>query len=154
MTEHDFTITISVDQTPGEAYSAIVHVNDWWTGSNEGKPDEVGAEFIHRDGEAHYCKIRVTELVPGRKVIWPVLDNHFNFVGDQDEWKGTRITFEIAEAEGQTQVRFAHLGLAPEFECFDVCSNAWGSLINGNLRALIKKQGTSNLRSGALRHVG
>jgi hypothetical protein len=38
---------------------------------------------------------------------------------------------EIAEAEGQTQVRFAHLGLAPEFECFRVCSNAWGSLING-----------------------
>jgi hypothetical protein len=68
------------------------------------------------------------------------LDNHFNFVGDQDEWKGTQITFEIAETEGRTQVRFAHRGLAPEFECFNVCSNAWGSLINGSLRTLIAKE--------------
>jgi hypothetical protein len=68
MTDHDFTTTISVDQAPDEAYSAILHVADWWTGSNEGKRDEVGDEFIHRDGETHYCKIRVTELVPGRRV--------------------------------------------------------------------------------------
>jgi hypothetical protein len=74
----------------------------------------------------------------GRKVSWLVLDNHFGFVTDQDEWKGTQITFEIATVGGKTQVRFAHLGLAPEFECFDVCSNAWGFLINGSLRALMR----------------
>jgi hypothetical protein len=140
MTNHDFTTTISVDQTPDEAYSAILHVGGWWVGNNEGMCGEIGDEFIHRDEEAHYCKLRVTELVPERKVTWLVLDNYFNFVGDQDEWKGTQITFEIAEAEGRTQVRFAHLGLAPEFECFDVCSNAWGSLINGSLRTLITKE--------------
>jgi hypothetical protein len=137
MTSHDFTVNISVDQTPAEAYSAILNVAGWWTGSNEGKCDELGDEFIHRDGEAHYCKLRVTELVPGGKVTWLVLDNDFSFVADQAEWKGTQITFDIATVGEKTQVRFAHLGLAPEFECFDVCSNAWGSLINGSLRALI-----------------
>ena len=116
MTQHDFTTTISVDQTPDEACAAILHVGGWWAGSNEGKCNEVGEEFIHRDGEAHYCKIRVTELVPGRKVTWLVLDNHFDFVKDQDEWKGTQITFEIAKAGEQTQVHFVQLGLAPEFE--------------------------------------
>jgi 8-hydroxy-5-deazaflavin:NADPH oxidoreductase len=141
MTHHDFTTTISVAQTTDEAYAAILHVGGWWTGSNEGRCDEVGDEFIHRDGEAHYCKIRVTELVPGQKVAWLVLDNYFSFVEDQDEWRGTQITFEIAEAEGKTQVHFAHLGLDSEFECFDVCSNAWGSLINGSLRTLIKEEG-------------
>jgi hypothetical protein len=140
MTHQDFTTTIAVDQTPDEAYSAILRVGGWWIGKNEGTCDEIGDEFIHRDGEAHYCKLRVTDLVPGRKVAWLVLDNYFNFVRDQDEWKGTRMTFEIAEAEGQTRVRFAHLGLARDFECFDVCSNAWGSLINGSLRSLISKQ--------------
>ena len=137
MTGDDFTATISVNQTPDEAYSAILNIGGWWTGSNEGKCDQLGDEFIHRDGEAHYCKLRVTELVPGRKVTWLVLDNHFSFVADQDEWKGTQISFEIATVGAKTQIRFAHLGLAPEFECFDVCSNAWGSLINGSLRALV-----------------
>src|SRR6266446_2232400 len=27
--------------------------------------------------------------------------------------------------------------LLPEYECFHVCSNAWGSYINGSLRSLI-----------------
>ena len=140
MSDHDFTTTVSVGQTPHEAYSAILNVDGWWTGSNEGKCDEVGDEFIHRDGEAHYCKLRVTGLAPNERVTWLVLDNHFTFVENQDEWKDTQITFEIAAAEGQTQVRFAHLGLAPEFECFEVCSNAWVSLINGSLRTLITRE--------------
>jgi hypothetical protein len=140
MSDHDFTTTVSVGQTPHEAYSAILNVDGWWTGSNEGKCDEVGDEFIHRDGEAHYCKLRVTGLAPNKRVTWLVLDNHFTFVENQDEWKDTQITFEIAAAEGQTQVRFAHLGLAPEFECFEVCSNAWVSLINGSLRTLITRE--------------
>jgi Activator of Hsp90 ATPase homolog 1-like protein len=141
MTHQDFTTTISVDQKPDDAYSAILRVADWWTGTNEGKWHEAGDEFTHRHGESHYCQIRVTELVPGRKVSWLVLDNRFAFVQDQDqdEWTGTQITFEIAETEGRTRIRFAHLGLVPEFECFDACSNAWGSLINGNLRTLITK---------------
>ena len=29
------------------------------------------------------------------------------------------------------------IGLVPEFECFDNCSNAWGFYINGSLRDLI-----------------
>ena len=140
MSDHDFTTTVSVGQTPHEAYSAILNVDGWWTGSNEGKCDEVGDEFIHRDGEAHYCKLRVTGLAPNKRVTWLVLDNHFTFVENQDEWKDTQITFEIAAADGQTQVRFAHLGLAPEFECFEVCSNAWVSLINGSLRTLITRE--------------
>ena len=37
MTHQYFTTTIAVDQAPDEAYSAILHVADWWTASNEGK---------------------------------------------------------------------------------------------------------------------
>jgi hypothetical protein len=47
------------------------------------------------------------------------------------------MTFDIARDESRTEVRFAHLGLVPEFECFDACSNAWGFYINGSLRRLI-----------------
>jgi hypothetical protein len=36
-----------------------------------------------------------------------------------------------------TEVRFTHAGLVPEYECFDVCSNAWGFFIGDSLRNLI-----------------
>ena len=62
---------------------------------------------------------------------------HLNFVEDQTEWVGTTISFDIAEKGDQTEVRFAHLGLLPEFECFGVCSNAWGALMRSSLPSLI-----------------
>jgi hypothetical protein len=81
--------------------------------------------------------IRVTEFIPGKKVVWRVLDNYFNFTEDKSEWKDTEISFEISRKSNKTEVRFAHLGVVPEYECFDVCSNACGSYINGSLRSLI-----------------
>ena len=31
------------------------------------------------------------------------------------------------------------MGLIPEYECFDACSNVWSSYVNGSLRSLITK---------------
>jgi hypothetical protein len=55
---------------------------------------------------------------------------------DRNEWNGSDIVFELSE-NGKTEVRFAHVGLVPQIECYDSCSNAWGLLVNGNLRKLI-----------------
>jgi hypothetical protein len=42
------------------------------------------------------------------------------------------------------------VGLAPDVECFDSCSNAWGFYITGSLRNLIASgQGEPNPREGA-----
>jgi len=87
--------------------------------------------------DVHYCKMKLTEVIPGKKVVWLVLDNYFNFTEDKSEWKGTEITFEISKKGNKTEIRFTHLGLVPEYECFNICSDAWGSYINGSLRSLI-----------------
>ena len=64
-------------------------------------------------------------------------DATLSFATNQQEWKGTDILFEIARKGKQTEVRFTHEGLVPDFECYENCSNAWGMLVNGNLRKLI-----------------
>jgi|SRR5580704_10757233 hypothetical protein len=61
----------------------------------------------------------------------------FQFTEDKTEWKDTKIVFDVSEKGGKTEIHFTHLGLVPEYECFSVCSNAWGSYINGSLRSLI-----------------
>jgi hypothetical protein len=81
--------------------------------------------------------MKLTEVIPGKKVVWLVLDNYFNFTKDKSEWKGTKITFEISKKGNKTEVRFTHLGLVPKYECYDICSNAWGTYINGSLKNLI-----------------
>ncbi len=135
--EQHFTTTFSVDRTPQDAFEGIVNVRGWWSEDAAGVTDQVGGEFVHRYQDVHRCTIRVTELVPGRKVAWLVVDNYFNFIEDQAEWKGTEIIFEIAEKEGGAEVHFTHVGLVPQYECYDVCSNAWGGYLSGSLRNLI-----------------
>jgi hypothetical protein len=66
-----------------------------------------------------------------------VLDNYFNFTKDQSEWIGTKVSFEITEKDGKTQIRFTHIGLVPAHECYEICENAWTGYIQNSLRALI-----------------
>ena len=139
MTEKkDFTITLLVDNTPKEAFDAINNVRGWWSEEIEGKTDELG-EIKHHYRDIHRCTIKIIELVPGKKVRWHVVDNYFNFVKDKSEWKDTDIVFEIAQKGDKTEVRFTHVGLVPVYECYGVCSGAWGTYINGSLRDLITK---------------
>jgi hypothetical protein len=135
--EQSYTSTFSVERTPQEAFAAITNVRGWWSEEIEGVTDKVGGEFDHHFKDVHRCRIRVTELVPGRKVAWRVLDNYFNFITDQAEWKDTEVVFEISETDGGAEVRFTHVGLVPQYECYDVCSNAWSGYLDGSLRSLI-----------------
>jgi hypothetical protein len=139
MNSRNFTTAFTVDQTPEEAFAAINNVRGWWTGEPgvEGSTDKLGDEFTYRYKPHHYSKQKVTELVPGKKIVWLVLDSAINFVADKSEWKGTTIIFEIAKKSAKTEVRFTHVGLVPNFECYSACSNAWGSYINGSLQNLI-----------------
>jgi hypothetical protein len=137
MSDQSYTTTFSVDRTATEALDAINDPRAWWSEEIDGRSDRVGEVFTFRVKDIHYSQIRVTELVPGKKVVWRVLDNYMNFIDDQSEWKDTEIRFELSEKDGTTEVRFTHAGLVPAYECFEICSNAWGFYIGGSLRSLI-----------------
>ena len=137
ISDQSLTATFSVDQTPEEAFAAINDVRGWWSGDIEGDTDRLGAEFTYRNKDVHRSKQRITEFVPGKRVAWQVLDSDLNFVKDRKEWNGTRILFEISKKNDGTEVRFTHVGLAPDHECFDICSNAWGFYIKDSLRRRI-----------------
>ena len=137
MNDQNLSFAFTVDKTPEEAFAAINNVRGWWSGNIEGSTDKVGDEWTYRYEDVHYSKQRVTELVPGERVVWLVLDGFLNFVEDKTEWTGTEIRFDISRKGDQTEVRFTHVGLVPEFECFGACSNAWGGYVSGSLRSLI-----------------
>ena len=132
-----YTTAFTVDQSPEEAFAAINDVREWWTGDVEGSADKLGNEFTYRYEDVHYSKQKVTELVPGKKVVWRVIDSQLNFAQDKNEWTGTELTFEISKKGKETEIRFTQVGLVPKFECFDSCSNAWSFYVNRSLKSLI-----------------
>ena len=137
MNEGSLTITFTVDCTPEEAFAAITNVRGWWSGEIDGDTDRLGAEFTYRYQDIHRSTQKITELVPGRRVAWHVVDGYLNFTEDKTEWTGTDMTFDIAPKVAGTEVRFTHVGLVPDYECFDSCSGAWNFYIASSLPRLI-----------------
>lgn len=137
MTTTDFTTTILVDQTPKEVFTAINKVCGWWSENIDGSTDKLDAEFLYHYKDVHICKLKIIEFVPDKKVVWLVLENQFNFTKDQNEWKGNKIVFEISEKENQTQLQFTQFGLTTNYECYNVCRDAWTSYIQDSLKNLI-----------------
>jgi len=137
MTKQNLTHAFTVHKTSDEAFAAINDVRAWWSGDIDGVTDQLGAEWTYRYKDMHYSKQRIVELIPGKKVVWLVVDSYLSFVKDKTEWNGTTITFDIAAKGDGTAVTFTHVGLAPDVECYEACSDAWGSYIKGSLRNLI-----------------
>jgi hypothetical protein len=137
MTNANFTTVITVDRTPEEVFSAINNVRGWWSQAVEGDTDRPGAVFYYHYKDVHRSTLKITEFEPGKRVVWHVLENYFNFVEASTEWTGTDIVFEIIPKGSSTEVRFTHVGLIPAYECYEVCSSAWGTYITRSLRDLI-----------------
>jgi len=138
MNTQNFTAAFTVDQTADEVFAAINDVRGWWSENIDGTTDSLGEEFTLLNLPMHRCTIRIAEHVSGERVVWHVMDNLFSFTEDKTEWKDTDIHFDIARRDDKTELTFAHLGLVPDYECFDICSNAWGFYVNTSLRGLIR----------------
>lgn len=137
MNEQHFTTAFTVDRSPQQVFEAINNVRGWWSEATEGETGKRGAVFYYHYQDIHHCTFKITELVPGKKVVWHVLHNAFSFTQDKTEWSGTDVVFEIARQGDQTELRFTHRGLLPAHECYDICSNAWGQFVDRSLRDLI-----------------
>lgn len=73
------------------------------------------------------------ELTPDRKIAWLVTDSKLTFVENETEWTGTKLSFDISEEDNKTKIVFTHVGLVPEFECYDSCAPAWTQYIQERL---------------------
>jgi hypothetical protein len=137
MQTSDFTTTISVDQTPKQVFDAVNNVRGWWSEEIEGNTDKLHDVFKYNFEGAHRSQIKLTEVIPNKKVVWLVLDNYFKSMKDHREWTGTKITFEISTVDSKTLLHFTHVGLNNEYECYEICSSAWTHYIQESLLNLI-----------------
>lgn len=137
MKNQDYSIHMIVEQDPETVYNAINNVRGWWSEEIEGPTDVLNKEWFYHYKDIHLCKMKVVTLNPYQKVVWEVMENHFNFVSNTTEWVGNRLIFEIVKEDGKTKLTFTQQGLTSFYECFEVCREAWTNYITSSLYKLI-----------------
>lgn len=137
MTEQGHTVELTVHRTPQEVFDAVGNVRGWWSESVVGDTASAGSEWDYRYQDVHSCRIRVAEAVPGERVVWDVLENHFSFTEDPREWVGTRMVYAIASEGDGTTLTFTHEGLVESHECYGVCVQGWDFYVGQSLRELL-----------------
>jgi len=66
------------------------------------------------------------------------MDNYFKFTKDKVNGSATKSV--LKSLKRITRLKFASpIGLVPEYECYDICQNAWSTYIHESLRSLIRQ---------------
>ena len=136
MEKQDYTISISVNTTPEEAYNGINQVADWWSTNFQGQSANLNDVFTVSFGQTSIT-IKVVKLVPFQKIGWHVIDCYKHWLKDKKEWKDTTMTWEISSENDVTNIHFIHFGLVPGIECYNDCEGAWNQYITGSLFKLL-----------------
>lgn len=131
----NYNCTFTVKNTPQEVSDSICNVNEWW-GNTEGGTTRQNDEFIYRVGTT-WVEFKITEMIPGKRIVWQATDCELPWLKDKKEWKGTSVTFDISTANGETQVSMTHVGLTPQVECYEDCKAGWNHFAGNSLKNLI-----------------
>jgi hypothetical protein len=137
MDHRNYQHTFVVPVTPAAAFDAITRVTEWWTVNTDGDTKAVGDAFTVHFGDVHRTTQRITEAVPGKRIVWHVTESHLPWLKDTEEWKGTDIVFALAAVPEGTRLTVTHIGLTPNVECFTQCEKGWDHFIGLSLFKLL-----------------
>ena len=121
----DLMHQIPIAATPDRVYAAVATsagLRGWWTADSNAE-EKVGgkAEFGFAKRSVMF-RMTVERLEPGKTVVW-------SCHGDQPEWAGTRLTWDISPEGGASMLRFTHGGWKAADDYFAMCNSTWGELM-------------------------
>jgi hypothetical protein len=151
MKDKNYTSIIAVNKDTETSFKAIKNFRAWWSEEIEGNTDKLDETFFYHYKDVHVCKLKLIEEIPNKKLVYLVIDNAFNFTKDKTEWINTKLIFDILKEGEHSKITFTHEGLIPQYECYEVCNDAWTGYIQGSLKKLIETgTGKPNGKEGGL----
>lgn len=133
----DFHLIAHVAAPAAEVQNRISKVDKWWAKQFKGAANKLNDQFSVYFGDT-YVDFKISELIPGKKIVWKVTDCNLHWIKDKKEWNDTEVTWAIAEKDGRTQIDFVHKGLTPVSECYESCKPGWTHHIKDSLLKLIE----------------
>jgi len=110
-----YTVAVKLAKTANEVYDHIINnVSGFWPEEFEGESKKLNDEFVFRSGDAHFSKNKLIELIPGKKVVWLVIESIRKT--DNYKWTGAKMIFELSEIGNDTLLEFTYDGPVLENE--------------------------------------
>jgi hypothetical protein len=72
-------------------------VNLWWKKDFSGSAEKLNDKFKVLFGEPSFVDFVVSEFVPGKKLVWKVIDCYLPWFQDKKEWNTTEVDFQLSE---------------------------------------------------------
>jgi uncharacterized protein YndB with AHSA1/START domain len=120
----DINHLISINASPDAVYAALATqrgLASWWTADTRADEKVGGKAEFGFDDRGMVFRMRIDELVPGKRVVWSCL-------GDQPEWSGTTLTWTISRENDVSVLRFTQRWKAMT-DMVAICNSTWGELI-------------------------
>jgi hypothetical protein len=86
ITPRSFRVDQSADEVRSDQQRSWMVV-----GRNRGRHRPTRRQFTYLYKDMHRTKQNITELIPGKKTVWRVLESDLSFLKDKNEWTGTEI---------------------------------------------------------------
>jgi len=131
----NYQSSIQTNVAHEQAFAEIGRVAKWWNKRVTGSSEKIGDRFKVDFGPT-WVEFRVVESVANQKIVWEVTDCYLHWIHDKTEWTGTKIVWELEQANAYTKVTMTHVGLTPAAECFDACEAGWNFYVGESLLKL------------------
>ncbi len=116
---------IGIAASPQKVYEAIATaegLRSWWTADSRADPEVGGTAEFGFDNRRTVFRMRIDELRPGARIAW-------SCTGGPDEWRETRLVWELSPEDGGTALRFTHGNWGSAAGYFAMCNSTWGELM-------------------------
>jgi len=116
----DILHKVGVKAAPEAVYEALTArqgLAGWWTNDTQGDGDVVEGVVEFRFDAGGFDMV-VLDLVPGKRVLWQVVDG-------PEEWIGTQVSWDLTLDGDYTEVLFKHVGWKEPVDFMHHCSTKW-----------------------------
>jgi uncharacterized protein YndB with AHSA1/START domain len=116
---------ITIKAVPAKVYAAIVTpagLRSWWTADTKIDEGVGGKAEFGFDRRETVFRMKIEILDSAKRVVWSCR-------GDNPEWNGTELSWELASDNGGTIVRFTQSNWKAVTELYAICNSTWGELM-------------------------
>lgn len=136
-----YTTTVLIKGTKEQVFNAISkNIEKWW-GKTDNSVSSVDEDFT-TSFDNTYWKFKISEYKPNTKIVWKCIEAkhiHTGYSDIEKEWEGTFVVWTLKEkSQNETILHFAHNGLIPTLNCYDICFPAWENFVTKSLKQYVE----------------